>query len=378
MHLISNKKVLAISNQSNLLGGGEYSFLDLISGLPQSWKVLATVPKKGEVERKLSQKGILAHTISLHPIRPWSVNKIFNTLSSYKKLCDSFKPDLIYANGSRAAFFAGIIGLMIKVPIIWHCRVSDSDGLLDLLLCNLSQKVIVNSKATAKRFKKKFQNKIHIIYNGIDLKWLNGTSYSKPQPIETGWKIIITVARVSKWKRHDVLLSAFEIVAKEDPNVHLVCLGDKDHYEPDWWDLLMKRTAASEYSERIHWIGKVDDVRPWYHSALLSVLISENEPFGRVIVESLACGLPVVATNSGGIPEIVRSEIEGLLITSGNVEETAAAIIKLIKDENLRRKFAESGLKRAGLFSLDSHIRNVVQVFDSTIQSSFEKKSSPV
>jgi glycosyltransferase involved in cell wall biosynthesis len=370
-----NKKVLAISNQRNLLGGGEHSFLDLLTRLPHSWQTIVSVPGAGEVKSKLCGTGVSTRTIPLSPIRPWSAKNMFCTLTAYKKLCEEFKPDLIYANGSRAAFYAGIIGSLLKIPVVWHCRVADFDSLFDLVLCKMCQKIITNSHATAKRFKSKYQKKIRVIYNGIDIDWLNCNSHPKPQLIETEWKIIVTVARVSKLKRHDVVLSAFEIVAKIDPNVHLICVGEKDSQDPEWYNTMLQKTARSRFSERIHWVGKVEDVRPWYHSAWLSVLVSENEAFGRVIVESMACGIPVVATRSGGIPEIVRSGIDGYLVECGCVADTAQAMIKLIRDDNLRSKIAKSGRNRAGHFSLDSHIEKMVEVFNSTIMTHSKEKN---
>lgn len=371
-----NKKVLAISNQSNLLGGGEYSFIDLLTRLPNSWQAIVTVPGAGEVRSKLNGTGVSTRTIPLSQIRPWYAKNMMYTLTAYRKLCGEFKPDLIYANGSRAAFYAGIIGSLLKIPVVWHCRVSESDSLFDQVLCKMCQKIITNSHATANRFKSKYQKKIRVIYNGIDIDWLNRNSQPKPQLIEAEWKIVVTVARVSKLKRHDVVLSAFETVAKTDPKVHLICVGEKDSHDPEWWDTMLQKTAQSRFSGRIHWVGKVEDVRPWYHSAWLSVLVSENEAFGRVIVESMACGTPVVATQSGGIPEIVRSGIDGYLVETGSVEDTAQAMIRLIRDNNLRSKFAKSGRNRAGLFSLDSHMEKMMEALNSAIQTYTKEKNT--
>ena len=175
------------------------------------------------------------------------------------------------------------------------------------------------------------------------------------------------MARVSRWKRHDLTLSAFEHVAKSHSKVHLVCIGAKDSSEPDWWDYLQKRTRQSPFSRQIHWLGQVDDVRPWYQSAYMLVLPSENEPFGRVLVEAMACGVPVIANRSGGVPEIVRHGQDGLLVAPGKENEMAEAMAKILQNESFRKYASQLAWERARLFSLDRHVDRMIQVFEETI-----------
>jgi len=336
--------------------------------LPDQWKTLAVVPQEGLLLHKLREKNIETRIIPLSQIRPWNFHKILSNVLSYLTLCLSFKPDLIYANGSRAALYGGFIGQILKIPIIWHCRIADPDIYLDPLLYRLSSKIIANSQATTKRFKPRFQNKVRMIYNGIDIGWLQNGSIKKPGLIQPDWKVILIVARISRWKRHDLALSTFEKIALLDPKLHLVCIGAQDQLEPKWYNCLMKRTKQSKFSNRIHWIGQVSDVRPWYQSAEILLLPSENEPFGRVVVEAMACGVPVIATRSGGVPEIVRHQQDGLLVPLGNDDEMAYAILKILKNETMRERFSRSAMNRSETFNLDKHIKEMTQIFDSMIE----------
>jgi len=97
------------------------------------------------------------------------------------------------------------------------------------------------------------------------------------------------------------------------------------------------------------------------------VLVSENESFGRVIVEAMACGVPVIAARSGGIPEIIRHQQDGLLVAPGNVEELQAALTSLLRDQSIRERYAKSALGRAERFSLDSHVVKMVEIFENTL-----------
>jgi glycosyltransferase involved in cell wall biosynthesis len=266
------------------------------------------------------------------------------------------------------------------VPVLWHCRIAQSDPYLDPLLARLSTRIATNSQATADRFSPRFQAKTSVVYNGVDIEWLQHRRVLKPSLIQDEWKIILTVARVSKWKRHDLVLSAFEQVAKSDPMLHLVCLGSTDELEPDWWAYLQERTRLSPFSERVHWIGHVDDVRPWYRAAYTLVLASEREPFGRVIVEAMACGVPVIATRAGGVPEIIRHQQDGLLVAPDSVEELIEAIKKILQDKFLRERLFKSAQLRAESFSLERHMMNMIQVFEKTItncQISHLSKDAP-
>lgn len=360
--------MLAISNHGYLLGGGEYSFLDLLPSLSQNWHVLAVLPEEGELATRLKQKGIEPQIIPLPSIRPWNVFNILASLRTYSNLCHRYRPVLIYANGSRAALYGGIVGRILKLPVIWHCRIADTDILLDSILARLSSRVIANSRATASRFGRCSQSKLRVIYNGVNLDWLIKVPLDPPNNFNNENKIILSVARVSREKRHDLLISAFERVANSNPKAHLICIGSKDPADPGWWDYLQTLTRRSPFSNRIQWLGFCSDVRPWYRNAFMFVLGTANEAFGRVLVEAMACGVPVVAMRSGAIPEIVRHGQDGLLVTGG-ADEMASAMSKILENENLRRHLSRSAKERAKSFSLSAHVEQITNVFNEMVRT---------
>jgi glycosyltransferase involved in cell wall biosynthesis len=359
--------LLAISNHAGMIGGGEHSFIDLLCHLPDTWQVVATAPGEGEVTRRLKRKGLKTHILPLPPIRSWKFLKILEGIEAHRRLYKHLRPNIIYANGSRAALYSAILGKILGIPVVWHCRIAETDPYLDPLLVRLSSKIVANSKATAARFSTHFQERIQVVYNGVNIQWLRQDNLQKPGLIKDEWKVILTVARVSKWKRHDLILSAFEKIAMSDPNVHLVCIGAKDELQAEWWNYLQNRTRQSSFSSRIHWVGWVDDIRAWLRVADLLVLSSNNEPFGRVIIEAMACEVPVIATRGGGVPEIVRDGLDGILITPGNDQEMADAATRILRDRALREALTHSGIERANLFNLDTHVMKMSQLFEETI-----------
>lgn len=362
------KHILAISNHGTMLGGGEYSFLDLLSHLQDEWKILGFVPKDGDLVYRLKSRGIETRVVSLPSIRPWFIAHILASLKTYLSICRKHPPALIYANGSRAAFYGGVVGRLTKTPTIWHCRVAESDLLLDQVLARLIDKIVVNSKFAVNRFPRRFHRKVEVTYNGVDIDWLSDDGISKPELLRKGWKIILMVARASRSKRHDLAIAAFEELAKSHSTAHLVLLGSRDPRDPQWWDNLQEKTTKSTSFERIHWVGEVEDVRPWYQAATLSILPADMESFGRVLIEAMACGVPVVATRVGGIPEIVRHGEDGILVEPGKVVELTDAMREILTNEDLRERYSQSTQERAKYFSLDAHVANMTEVFMDTIK----------
>jgi len=361
------KPILAISNHGTIVGGGEHSFLDLVSHLPGTYPVIAAFPLEGSLAEKTRAMGITTRIVPLPPIGPTHLVGMIDSLHTLKNICKSKQIRLIYANGSRAAFYGGTVGRLCAIPTVWHCRVSIPDPYLDLVLSRLVHRIIANSQATASRFPSSLQGKIEVVYNGFDLEWLRDPRISKPAWIEEHWIVILMVARTSRWKRHDLMLAAFEKIAFYEARAHLVCVGGSDPCDPLWWDELQGMTRDSLFSSRIHWVGAVEDIRPWYRTAALMVLPSDNEPFGRVIVEALASGVPVVATQSGGIPEIITPMENGLLIPKNDPDAISAAVLDIITHPALREQLIAEGLKRADRFGMASHIRNMASLFQDVM-----------
>jgi glycosyltransferase involved in cell wall biosynthesis len=364
----SPKRLLSISNHGYMVGGGEYSFLELMKNLPSVWQPIAVVPEEGALRELLMKASIKAFISPLSAIRPWTLHKVLRSMSNLIALIKRTKPDLIYANGPRASFYSCVTKSFHGLPVIWHCRVADRDPLLDWMLARWTNLIVANSHATANRFRKDFQPKITVVHNGIEITRFKEASVQKPMSIEENWKIILVSGRVSRQKRHDMALDIFEKVAVSQTDAHIVFVGDKDPMDHEWWEFMRNKSLNSHYSTRIHWVGHSEDIRPWYKSASVLLFPSENEGFGRVIVEAMACGLPIVATNSGAVPEIVRHNEDGILASPGDTDELADAVREILTNNSLRKRFGESAITRSDSFSLNTHVEKMTHLFDKTIR----------
>jgi N-acetyl-alpha-D-glucosaminyl L-malate synthase BshA len=142
-------------------------------------------------------------------------------------------------------------------------------------------------------------------------------------------------------KRIQDVVEVFARVAREVPS-RLMLIGDGP-------DRSVAEYLAREHhiQDRIHFLGKQDNVNELLPLADLMVMPSEMESFGLAALEAMACGVPTIATNVGGVPELIEDGRNGLLFGVGDVDSMAAAAISLLRDEGRLRRMSEAGRKTA-------------------------------
>lgn len=148
--------------------------------------------------------------------------------------------------------------------------------------------------------------------------------------------------RTSRWKGVRVLLDAFTSVAAEISSARLALVGDGDDVAS-----LRARAAALGIAERVDWCGALsgDDLVRAYQDAAVVVLpsLTESESFGMSLVEAMACGRPVVGSCVGGIPHVIRDQVDGLLVPPGDPSALASALGSLLADEPRRESMGAAG-----------------------------------
>jgi len=181
--------------------------------------------------------------------------------------------------------------------------------------------------------------KVIVIDNGIDPP----RSDPETPPLMAGeddsvW--VVLTASLQPVKRVDDFLHALERVGRRHPHVRGVVLGDGP--ERKRLELLAERLGLAG---RVHLPGVASEVGAWLHHADIGVLCSSAEGQSNAILEYMAAGLPVVATNVGGNPELV-DELNGVRFAPGDVEALAAALIRLVEDEALRGNMGRRSLEK--------------------------------
>ena len=173
--------------------------------------------------------------------------------------------------------------------------------------------------------------------------------------------LISTVSVLRSFKNPQTIIQACGLLAKRSIPFKLLIAGDGAMLAE-----LQQLAVELGVSERIHWLGYCADPVSLLRASDIFVLASTGEAFGLVLAEAMACGVPIVGSRSGAIPEIVEDGTTGLLASPRDAASFADAIEKLARDEKLRRQMGANGLARAQEeFSLEIDVDNTLRIYDS-------------
>lgn len=181
------------------------------------------------------------------------------------------------------------------------------------------------------------ENKIDVIRSGIDThKFDNAQELTLRNELNltNNDLIITTVAALTGHKDYPTLLKCAEIVLNKYKNVHFISAGDGKNS-----DEIKELASGLNLNNRFHFLGYRNDVGNILKSSDIFVLSSKEEGLGTSLLDAMSVSLPIVATNAGGIPEIVKNELNGLLVEKKSPEKLADGLSRLIEDKNLREKF---------------------------------------
>jgi len=276
-------------------------------------------------------------------------------------------PDIVHTNTLKTHLLAGAAAHQARRRLVWHLRdiLPEGDALRWLLRAArvFRPRIIAISEAVKRSLRGAYED-VRVIYNGTDLSSFrpaeNRDAIRQSLGLGPEEIAICIVGRLTPWKGHRELLRAFSRVAGEQPHVRLLVVGEIAFWEDTYEAELGKLSAALGIATRVSWLGFRRDVPDILGAADIFALPSHDEPFGRAIVEAMACETPVVATQSGGVPEIVVDGETGLLVSVGDEEELAAALRRLVSSAELRRGMGRSARARA--LSLFDVTRTVSQV----------------
>ncbi len=155
--------------------------------------------------------------------------------------------------------------------------------------------------------------------------------------------LVGTVGRLQRWKGHHHVLEALASIDAPEPVHGLVVGGDAHGLEPDCEPELHRRAEALGVADRVKFTGQVPDARRLMGAMDVLVNASDNEPFGIVLIEAMALGIPIVAFASAGPTEIVADGRSGILVPPGDVRSLTTAVERLVRDRALRSQMGRAG-----------------------------------
>ena len=222
------------------------------------------------------------------------------------------------------------------------------------------------SKDSLVRYEKLPARKIKVIYNGISPQGfeisLDREAKRRELGIEQDEVVVGMIGRFDPVKNHRMLLAAFRDVVKQIWGAKLLLIGDGPLKKE------CKESAAElDIDDYVVFLGQRNDVPQILQVIDIFVLSSITEATSLTLLEAMAAGLPVIAMDVGGNPEIVLRDQTGILVPPRNYIELAKAIVSLIRDPEKRKRMGEAGKRRAkALFSIDRMLEEYAQIYLGT------------
>jgi|GEM_PF-312968 len=224
---------------------------------------------------------------------------------------------------------------------------------------------------------------IDVVYNGINpevyQKANNFELIRKQWHIDCQTRVISFVGRIDREKGLETLIQAFALLLKSHPNIKLLIAGKPINNGEDYQKSLEKLVTDLGIQKYVNFLGYMADTRSIYQVSDVTVLASLwSEPFGRSIIESMACGTPVVASRTGGIPESLTGEFQNGLFEPGNPRDLVAALERTINWRDLDPDFSERCIKHISAnFSLVKTIDGVEKVLEQRVCQKYFKRVVP-
>ena len=357
--------------------GGPRSLIDILRNLdrnrfkpflmfPREAEFLKEIPTDVEMfETKLASKSVKR--------KAGTVRDLINTATILIELTRLIKKEgihLIHANTYKAALVSVIPSKVAGIPLIWHDRYLLSHGVIDTLLANAVNRIIAISKAVAQN-RTDNQDKVTVVYNAVELNHspLNdGSNYRKNLGFGESDFLVGTVGRLCHLKGQKYLIKAAAQVIK-DVQAKFVIVGDSSLPEDiKYISSLHELVKELDLEEHIVFTGYRRDVLEITRLFDVAVIPSLTEGFGRTVAEAMSLGVPVIATNVGGIPEIIEDGISGFLVPPAEPVNCANKIIELAKDDRKRREIGISGRKRIKEhFSVSKMIEGIQTVYEEIL-----------
>ncbi len=344
-------------------GGAKTHVLSLVDALSDRISVQLVCLTAGQFYREARDTGLAV--LLLKQKRRWDLSVV----SQLAEMLTEPKADILHCHGARANFLAALVQRQVDIPVVTTLH---SDYLRDfednlykhltytplnrLSLRRLDYFIAVTDEFRRMLVERGFDpDRIFTVYNGISFGQMKEPRMPREEfrealGIPADSPVIITVGRLARIKRQDVLVQAAAQISKTHPQVHFLLVGDGPRR-----GYLQQQVREFDLQSSVHFTGYLDDVESALCASDVAVLTSESESFPYALLEAARRGLPVVSTPVGGIPEMIIHGETGLLVPVGEPAALARALQKLVDSSRMRQQLAKDlHLRTRREFSLRS------------------------
>lgn len=350
-------------------GGAQEHLFSLLSRLDRTrYEASVVALSTGSAVRKLERAGFDVTVID-HPDDADATR----ALTAHLAL---IRPDIIHTHMYRADIVGTKAALALAetghrrpyvVSTVHSSRVRSAEDreLIRQLTPSMDQLIAV-SKSIEQKIADEHRTgaPVRLIYNGVDLQRYDNQEACCTLPeeygMEPGSQIVGVVARLEPEKGHQTLIEAWPNVLRKVPSAYLLIVGEGSRR-----DFLEQWAAAHKVAHRVIFTGRRDDI-PAVTAALdVAVLPSWREAQGLSILEAMALSRPVVASDVGGIPEMVEDGVTGLLVEHDNPVALADAIVRLLTDHAFADTIARAAHDLVhDRFCIELMVKSVEEIYD--------------
>jgi len=296
------------------------------------------------------------------------------------RVIKSLNVNIVHHNDNLPADRAAVLGaIFAKVPQVCHIRTLKRLSYVEKCLSQFVQAFIYMSKSIENLYIKEgiSPQKGQVIYDPFNINEYEDIEAKEISEIRSEFgiknseRLVCNVGRIVRWKGQHVFLKAFADIIKTEPRAKAIIVGstDKTADERNYFAELKNMVRKSGLVNHVIFTGFRSDIPRIMASSDIIVHSSTNpEPFGRVIVEGMLAGKPVVATAAGGVLDIIDDGVTGLLVPVKNSAAMATVLLDLLKNPQFEKRISdkakEAAVKR---FNVSQHIEAIQKIYHEIV-----------
>jgi len=367
-------KILLLTTHLNTGGIGVYT-VNLAKYLKDEGVSVTVASSGGDLEDRLAQKSIPHIKIDIKTKSEFSI-KVWKALPVLKRLIKDDGFQIVHAQTRVAQVLAYLLEKSTGVPFVSTCHGFFKHRRLSRRLLPCWGKIVIAiSNSVKKHLVDDFHvspDRIKMIYNGIELKRfllsgnISGADLMGKMGLDNGSMVVGAIGRLSSVKGFKYLVEAFKAVVSQEKDMNLLIVGtgpEKIRLEKQIQELgLADKVLLSSGGEPLEQYLSVMD---------MFCLPSVHEGLGLSLMEAMAAGQACIASDVGGISELITSDENGILVPSQDPQALTEAILRLGKDVELRKKLGANAQRKAEReFSIEDSVRQTLEVYREVVGDS--------
>ena len=360
---MNSLKILYVDTDREWRGGQEQLFSLMLGIRDRQHQVWLAAPSDSPLSGKALQSGIETYRFGQgNELSPWAFLQLWKILGR-----QDF--DIIHLNTPRPLVLGGLASKLCGIPLrVCSRRVNfPLNSPLSRLKYNWMQESVVTVSGSIRQTLIQGgvrPDLIKVIYEGIDLDWVDSQQAHAPDHVNSGL-VVGTVAHLSPEKGHRTLLEAAPRVISRVPDVHFILVG-----RGALMSTLKARVEELGIQKRVTFTGFRSDSEVLMKSFDVFCLPSLSEGLSSAILVAMASSLPVIATQVGGIPELVIDDETGILVSPDDADQLAVGLCKVLESPQLREKMGCAGRQRIEeKFTLERKLNETENLYLSLLES---------